>query len=145
MKKIILTIAIALYSICSFANEAKVNTSVLNAFNSEFSSAKEVKWTSSAEFYKVSFMYDEQHLTAFYSFNGNMLAMARNISSLDLPLNLQKSLKKDYSGRWISELFELSNGEGTSYYITLEQADSRIVLKSENGANWSVYKKSSKA
>ena len=145
MKKIILTIAIAFSSVLAFANETKVSTAVLNAFNREFASAKEVSWTSSSSFFKVSFVYNEQHLTAFYSFEVKMMAMARNISSLDLPLNLQKSLMENYSGRWISELFELSNAEGTSYYITLEQADSKIILKSENGSEWSVYKKSSKA
>ncbi|MET0464502.1 MAG: hypothetical protein ABW007_15155, partial [Chitinophagaceae bacterium] len=96
-------------------------------------------------FYKASFVYNEQHIAAFYSFEGEMLGLARNISSLDLPMNLQHSLKKEYGGRWITELFELSNADGTSYYITLEQADSKVVLKSDNGLQWSVYKKSAKA
>lgn len=145
MKKIILTLAIALSSFFAFANETTVNTAVLNAFNSEFATAKEVKWTSGANFYKASFIYNEQNVTAFYSFQGEMLGLARNISSLDLPMSLQTSLKNEYGGRWITELFELSTEEGTSYYITLEQADSKIVLKSENGSQWSVYKKSTKA
>lgn len=145
MKKIILTIAIAFSSFFAFANETNVNTAVLNAFNSDFAAAKEVSWTSGTGFYKASFTYNEQHVTAFYSFEGQMLGMARNISSLDLPMNLQTSLKQKYGGRWITELFELSNEEGTTYYITLEQADSKIILKSENGSQWSVYKKSTKA
>lgn len=145
MKKIILTIAIALSSVFVFANETTVNTTVASHFNKDFASAKEVKWTSCTNFYKASFVYNEQHLIAFYSFDGNMIGLARNISSLDLPFSLQASLKKDYGGRWISELFELSNEDGTSYYITLEQADSKIVLRSVNGSDWSVYKKSTKA
>lgn len=145
MKKIILTLAIAFSSFAVFANETKVSTAVLNAFNTEFANATEVNWTSGAGFYKASFVYNTQHVTAFYSFEGEMMGMARNISSLDLPMNLQTSLKKDYGSRWISELFELSNAEGTSYYITLEQADSKITLKSVNGGSWSVYKKSIKA
>lgn len=145
MKKIILTIAIAVSSLFVFANETNVNSTVVNAFNSEFSSATEVKWTSGANFYKASFVFNQQHLTVFYSFEGKMLGVAKNISSLDLPMNLQASLKKEYSGRWITELFELSGEEGTGYYVTLEQADSKIILKSENGSQWSVYKKSTKS
>jgi hypothetical protein len=145
MKKIILTIAIAISSFLAFANETKVNTTVLSAFNSEFAGAKEITWTSGTGFYKASFLYNSQHVAAFYSFDGEMLGMARNISSLDLPMNLQSSLKKEYGGRWISDLFEFSNEEGTHYYITLEQADSKIVLKSDNGSQWSVYKKTDKA
>jgi hypothetical protein len=145
MKKIILTIAIAVSSLFVFANETNVNSAVMNAFNSEFSSATEVKWTSATNFYKASFVFNEQHLTVFYSFEGKMLGVAKNISSLDLPMSLQASLKKEFGGRWITELFELSGEEGTSYYITLEQADSKVILKSENGSQWSVYKKSAKS
>lgn len=145
MKKIILTLAIALSTFAVFANNTTVSSTVLNAFNKEFSGATEVSWSAGAGFYKANFVYNTQYVTAFYSFAGEMIGLARNISSLDLPLKLQSSLKKDYSGRWISELFELSNEEGTSYYITLEQADSKIVLKSVDGLTWSVYKKSVKA
>ena len=145
MKKIILTLAIALSSFAIFAKDVKVSTAVLNAFASEFSEAKDVQWSTGAGFYKAAFVYNEQYMTAFYGFDGQMLGIARNISSLDLPLNLQASLKKDYSGRWISELFEVSNEEGTHYYITLEQADSKITLSSSNGSKWKVYKRSTKA
>ncbi|MCG2616147.1 hypothetical protein LZZ85_17755 [Terrimonas sp. NA20] len=145
MKKIILTIAIAISSFLAFANETNVSAAVQTAFSREFAGAKEVSWTSGTGFYKASFVYNEQHVAAFYSYEGEMLGLARNIRSLDLPMSLQRSLKKEYGGRWITELFEMSNAEGTSYYITLEQADSKVILKSENGSQWSVYKKSSKA
>ena len=145
MKKIILTIAIAISSFLAFANETKVSNTVLTAFSREFAGAKEVNWTSGNGFYKASFVYNNLHVAAFYSPEGEMIGMARNISSLDLPMNLQTSLKKEYKDRWITDLFELSNEDGTYYYITLEQADSKIVLKSDNGLQWTVYKKSSKA
>jgi hypothetical protein len=145
MKKIILTLAIAISSMAVFAKDVKVNTVVLSAFNTEFSEAKEVQWTAGTGFYKAAFVYNEQHLTVFYSFDGEMIGLSRNISSLDLPLNLQSSLKKEYGDRWITDLFEISNDEGTQYYITLEQADSKLTLKSSNGSKWSVYKRSTKA
>lgn len=145
MKKIIMTLAIAISSFAVFASDVKVSTAVLNAFTSEFSGAKDVQWTSGTGYYKAAFIFNEQHVTAFYGFDGQMLGLARNISSLDLPMNLQTSLKKDYADRWITELFEVSNEEGTHYYITLEQADSKVTLKSSNGSKWSVYKKSTKA
>jgi len=145
MKQIILTLAIAISSFAAFAKDTKVNTAVLNSFNSDFADAKEVNWSSGTGFYKASFIYNEKYVTAYYSFKGEMLGFSRNISSLDLPMNLQASLKKDYSGRWISELFELADQDGTSYYITLEQADTKVILKSINGGSWSVYKKSTKA
>ena len=145
MKKIIVTLAIALSTLSSFAGEVKVSSKVLDAFNSSFASATEISWTSTSNYYKASFVFNEQHVFAFYSADGELMGLTRNISSLDLPLTLQTSLKKDYSNYWISDLFEVSNSEGTGYYITVENADSKIVLKSTGGESWKTYQKKTKA
>jgi hypothetical protein len=58
-----------------------------------------------------------------------------------LPHYLQKRLKRSLSNYWISDLFEITNHDETSYYVTLENADSKIVLKSENGSDWMVFQR----
>lgn len=141
MKQIIMTLAIAISSLTAFATDDNVGKEVLNAFNKEFTGAKEVKWTTGNGFYRVAFVYNQQYVSAFYNSNGELLATTRNISSLNLPLQLQTRLKSDYSEYWISDLFELSNNEGTSYYITLVKGDSRVVLKSLDDSAWSVFMK----
>jgi hypothetical protein len=145
MKKIMLTLAIALSSLASFAGEENVSSTVLNAFSKEFDGAKEVQWTNGKDCFKASFVFNSQHVIAFYNLDGELMGLTRNISSLDLPISLQTSLKKDYSGYWISDLFEVSNADGTNYYITMEKADGKVVLKSGIGSKWSVYKKVIKA
>jgi hypothetical protein len=145
MKKIIITLAVALSTLSSFAGEENVNTRVLNSFNSEFASAKEVTWTAGNNYYKAAFVFNSQHVFAFYNTDGELLGLTRYISSLDLPMNLQSDLRKGYGNYWISDLFEVSNNEGASYYITMENADTRIVLKSTFGSDWSVYQKITKA
>src|SRR5262245_11945591 len=145
MKKLILTLAVALTTLCSFAGDGTISTRVLNAFKSDFASAKEITWTSTNDYYKASFVFNDQYVQAFYNMDGDLIGMTRNISSLDLPLSLQSSLKKAYGNYWISDLFEASNHDGTSYYITLENADSKIVLKSTGGENWKTYQKATKA
>lgn len=144
MKKMIMTLAVALSTLCSFAGEVNVNTKVLNAFKTDFATAGEVTWTAGNNYYKAAFVFNGQHVFAFYSNEGEMMGLTRYISSLDLPVNLQANLKKTYSKYWISDLFEVSNSDGTAYYITLENADSKIVLKSSDG-RWSVFQKISKA
>ena len=145
MKKMILTLAIAISSIASFAGNETVSSNVLSAFNKEFEGAKDVQWATGKNCYKASFVFNSQHVVAFYNLEGELMGMSRNISSLDLPINLQASLKKDYSAYWISDLFEVSNSEGTAYYITMEKADGQVILKSGLGSKWGVYKKSTKA
>jgi hypothetical protein len=145
MKKIIITLAVALSTLSSFAREVEVSSRVLDKFKSEFAGAKEVSWTAGENFYKAEFVYNDQHVFAFYSTTGELLGLTRYISSLDLPINLQASLKKNYGNYWISDLFEVSNEEGTGYYLTMENADSKVVLKSTGGGSWDVYKKIAKA
>ena len=144
MKKIIIMLAVTISSLAALASEENVDKKVLNAFSQEFAGAKDVKWTTNETFYKASFVFNGQYVYAFYQLDGELLAMTRNISSLDLPISLQTSLKKGYEGYWISDLFEISNNEGTKYYITMENADSKLVLKSTNAGDWVSFKKSAK-
>jgi hypothetical protein len=147
MKKMILMLAVAVSSVVAFAGEenANIDSQVLNAFKSEFVAAQEVTWTAGKDFYKASFVYNGRHVAAFYSLDGELLGLTRNITSLELPVKLETTLKNNYSGYWISDLFELSNNDGTNYYVTLENADQQIVLKSTGTNNWRVYKKIVKA
>jgi hypothetical protein len=144
MKKIIIMLAVAISSLTAFASDKNVSSNVLNAFNKEFSGAKDVQWTSTNDYYKAEFVYNGQNVNAFYKSDGNLLAVTRNISSLQLPINLQTNLKNNYNNYWITDLFEVSSNDGTSYYITVEKADSKVVLKSDGSGKWDVFKKIAK-
>jgi hypothetical protein len=143
MKKIIIMLAIAISSITAFAGD-NVNQTVLNAFNKEFSGAKDVQWSGTSDFFKAEFVYNGQNVSAYYKPDGEFIALTRNISSTELPIGLQTNLRNNYSSYWISDLFEVSSYEGTSYYITLEKADSKLVLKSDGTGKWSSFKKIAK-
>ncbi len=147
MKKIMMTLALALTltTMYAFTGEEAVNKQALDAFKTEFAGATNAAWTVSNDYYKVSFTMNEQTLFAFYSMTGEFIAATRYISSFQLPLNLQSSLRKSYNKYWITDLFEMANHDGTAYYVTLETADSKIVLKSIDGSDWSVFQKSKKA
>ena len=146
MKKMMIALAMVFTVITTTAFAGvTVKQEVLNAFKTEFTKATEVSWTVGDTYYKAAFTMNDQKLFAFYSLEGEFLALTRNISSLQLPLNLQKSLKNRRNGQWITDLFEVANGEGTAYYITLESADAKVVLKSIGGSDWTVYKKSNKS
>jgi hypothetical protein len=77
-------------------------------------------------------------MSAFYSTNGELLAVTRNIVSSQLPVNLLISLKKYYSTSWITDLFEFNGDNQDCYYITLENADTKTTLRS-NGDSWEIY------
>jgi hypothetical protein len=93
----------------------------------------------------VTFTLSDQKLFAFYNSQGEFLAVTRYISSFQLPIHLQTGLKKSYNNYWISDLFEISGNDETSYYVTLENADTKIVLRSTDGKEWTPYQKNKKA
>lgn len=145
MKKMILTLAIAISSLAVFAGEAEVNEKVLDAFKTEFTTAKEVKWSINNDYYTASFIYNDKYVFAFYNLDGDLLGMTRYMSTVELPLNLQIDLKKNMNGYWVSDLFEVAKNGTTSYYITLENADTKVVLQSTGGSDWSEFKKEKKS
>jgi hypothetical protein len=140
-----LTILCSLISFSSFANPTeKIASRVLQAFNNSFKNAANVEWTIGDNFYKASFQIDEQYVNAFYSIEGEMIAVTKRITSTQLPVALQTALKEETQSAWITDLFEIANEEGTSYYVTVENADQKLVLKSE-GSSWTSFKKYQKS
>lgn len=140
MKKMILTLAIAISSFAAFAGEENVSKKVLDAFKTEFKAVKDVEWTAGSDYYKASFVYNDKHLFAYYNMDGDLLGLTRYISPVDLPLNLQIGLKKNSNDYWISDLFEVAKNGTTSYYLTIENAETKTVLKSTGGSDWEEFK-----
>lgn len=144
MKKMILALAILVSTVSAFASDVNVTEKVQKAFKTEFSNASEVNWSQGDNYYKATFNYNGTYLFAFYNEEGELLALSRYISPVNLPFVLQNNLKKSYEGYWVSDLFEASKNGSTYYYITLENADTKIVLKS-TGNSWDVYSKHKKS
>lgn len=140
---ILLTVLSSFFVTNSHATD-NVSADVMKLFQQTFVNAKEATWTVSQNHYKVEFLLNDQTITAFYSHQGEFIGVTRNISSLQLPIMLQTELKKEFAHYWISELFELSNQSGAEYYVTVENADSKIVLKASGNSNWTTYQKSRK-
>lgn len=144
MKKVLMLLAITLSTMVVFARDVEVSKKVLNAFKTEFATAQEVTWSAGANYYRAAFVFNGQHVSAFFNNDGELLGINRYISLLNLPMNLQASLKRSYSEYWITDLLEVTKSESTGYYITLENADTRIVLKAGADSDWYVYNKSKK-
>jgi len=141
---ITLTVLFSLISMSSFASDSKVDSRVLKSFETSFKNATEVDWTVTNNFYKAKFSLNGQYVAAYFDASGNMIAITRNISSTQLPISLQTNLKNNYEGFWISDLFEVANEEGTTYYVTVENADTKLILKSSN-SDWVTYQKERKS
>ena len=125
-------------------NDNGVSDKVIKSFKKEFNSAQDVQWEQSRGFAKATFKLNDQIVCAYYSEEGDLLGLTRNIVSTQLPISLLADLKKDYNGYWITDLFEMAAQDTTNYYITIENSDYTIVLKSSGSEGWEVYRKEKK-
>lgn len=140
-----LTFALTMVS-TSFANIANDdhNAAVTASFHKDFKKAELLTSETGKNYTKLTFRMNDMVLFAFYSEEGQLLAVTRNIKSNQLPINLLLQVKQDYATYWISELFEFNSDGTNTYYITLENADSSITLRASGTDSWDVYSKKTK-
>ncbi|MDR3713122.1 MAG: hypothetical protein P4L51_09935 [Puia sp.] len=114
------------------------------SFRQDFKNVELIRSEVGAHFTTLTFRTNDMILMAFYTEKGELIATTHNILSTQLPIKLLMDLKKDYKGYWITELFEL-NGKGQdAYYISLENADTKISLRSNEYSAWEVYRHAEK-
>lgn len=146
-KKIAFTLVLLLTVTMSYSFAAapdSINGQIAVAFQKDFRNAKVMSTEVNRHFTKLTFKMNDIIMFAFYSDNGQLLAVTRNILSTQLPINLMMDLKKNYNGYWITELFELNGDSQNCYYVSLESADAKIVLRSTSDDTWEVYEKKAK-
>jgi hypothetical protein len=145
MKKTILlgTLLFTLFSHYSFAGRKvkEIDERVKASFNREFVNAEEVQWVDMKSYIKVNFKVVNQALSAYFNPDGELLAVTRNISSNQLPIGLLLTLKTKYAGYWITDLLEMNDRESSIYFATVTNGDREILLKSQQGNSWQVYRK----
>ena len=157
MKKNLLILALVLVGITgsSFATSSltassratgnpDINRFVLVSFNHQFASAREARWETNKNFSRYPFSGQPDFCLLTIPLDGDLLAISRYINPDQLPVQLLISLKKDYSGYWISDLFEIHINDDSSYYVTVENGSQRKVLKSIDSGNWSTFKTENK-
>ena len=138
---VIMTLGIGSSFAAPIAENGQEN--INNSFHRDFRQAELLSTNAGKDYTKLTFKMHGVILSAFYSDNGELLAVTRNIPSSQLPLRLLMDLKNNYANYWITDLFEINTNGSSSYYITLENADTKLTLRS-NEAAWDSYNKTSK-
>ncbi len=143
MKKRILILAASLILIfsVSYANgdSKPVPARVSSVFSDDFFYASNVRWEANGEYYKASFDKHGMTVYAFYTGDGELMGVATYLLSNRLPGNLQSEIQGKYAGYWITDLFQFNINNNVGYFVTLENADRKIMLKAEENKSWSFY------
>ena len=147
MKKSLLTATsiAGLLSLTVLSAKADVNQKVLQSFYSVFAKASNIKWMEYQDHYFVSFNQNDILIKANYDAAGNILSAMRYYQEQHLPLNILYSLKKSYPSKAIDIVTEVSNDEGTVYFIQLKDEKGWTVVKSDESADFEIADKFKKA
>ena len=143
MKKIVVALSLLLTVglTSAFANEPKVNASVLASFDKEFSFVKDAKWTVSNEFSKAVFILSDRRIEAYFSNDGEYLGSARDLIFNQLPMSVISSMNKRFGDVGVYEIVERSiNGE-TLYYMTVDYANKILRIEATPSGGLSIIKK----
>ena len=141
-KFVILMTAFLLSMASTFAktSDGGVPSSIVSDFSSHFYHAQNVKWDKIDSYYEVTFNQFGTTLFAFYTEDADFMGIGNYILSNKLPESLSAELKTKYSRYWVSDLFRYLVNDQPGYCITIENGDQKIMLKSEGGQSWNLYK-----
>jgi hypothetical protein len=117
---------------------------VIAVFHKEFRSADVMQVEKKKDYTKVTFQMNGVVMFAYYSTDGDLVAVVRNILSTQLPIRLLMQLKQNHPDCWITDLFEVDHDGQTVYYASLENSDLKLTLRSADTNSWETYQKETK-
>ena len=124
MKKLLALVLAFTISTATFAtNDNPVPTKVVTKLNADFKVDGNVKWKTTADWYKASFVSNNQIVDAFYSPQGKFIGVSRLISPAQLPMLLAKEVTEKAKSATVSNLFEMYTERGTEYYISYKNGN----------------------
>jgi hypothetical protein len=141
MKKKFLVLATTLimaFSATFAKDNSTVPASIQTELHQKFADANDVQWQTTANYYKATFTINGHQLKAFYSFDGDLIGMSRQINVDQLPMALIADVKEKSATNKITDLFELLTDRGTEYYITY-QGDKGSKTYKSTGDYWTRY------
>lgn len=123
----------------SYAKDGRIPDPVASEFGTHFSNARNVKWEQIGSYYRVTFDELGTTLFAFYTEDADLMGIANYELSDKLPASLRSEIKNKYGDYWITDLFRYSVKDTRGYFIELENADRKIMLKSDGNQKWYIY------
>jgi hypothetical protein len=116
---------------------------VLNSFYYSFAQNTPVAWSTFRDLYKADVTINNKRLSIFYNADGESVAVAQYILINDIPESLRSDLMKTVGADTIKETFEVSNTQGSNYYVTVENEKQTKILVAF-GNKWKVFQKINK-
>jgi hypothetical protein len=119
-----------------FASDSTyVNYKTKQSFEKEFAGAESVKWKDLGDYQMASFVLYGYQVEAYFTTSGELEGSARDIPFYQLPLAVIRSLDKRFTGACFTDVHEVSNIEGISYWLTVKTQNKCYRVKTAPSGN----------
>ena len=110
--------------------QKEINPTLETIFARQFAGAEHVKWTAVEDgVTKATFTLAGIRTEAYYSPEGELLGTLRNLFYSQLPLSVMQAVNNKFIGGVVIEIMEITNQEGTSYRVILEQKERKYTTR----------------
>ncbi|SDE12376.1 hypothetical protein [Niabella drilacis] len=140
MKLFILTavLSLGLNAMAAVPATPAVNEKVMKTFNQVFAGARDVQWNATAGYSEASFRSGAIATRAVIDNSGALIRTIRYYGQNELPSNVLYKIRKQYDGKAIFGVTEVTNTAGTLYHVVIK--DSRNLFNVTVDNNGSVLK-----
>src|SRR5580658_5839092 len=108
-----------------------ISDKLLQAFRKTFPDAMQVKWVESPDSYMVTFKQNDILTKVNYDKDGNFVSSIRYYSEKNLPITVIYRLEKEYAGKSVFGVTEVSTENGTEYFIKLQDEKNWYTVHSD--------------
>lgn len=145
MKLFILTAALSLGLNAMAATTPVVNPTVspkaLKTFNEVFTDAKDVQWSTTANYNEAHFSSDAVTTRVMIDNSGKLVRTIRYYQAAKLPSNILYKVKEKYNDKEIFGITEITNESGVAYHIVVRDDKYIYNVDADNNGNISQAKK----
>jgi len=143
MKKLLIAVLIVTTLATSAFAKAPttVNYVAVKNFNIEFRHASDVKWSSTENYIKASFVYGNERMEAFYTLDGEKIGTTTGISLEQLPVKAKRAFAKNYSGYEVKQGILFEGVEENAYFLSAENEKESLIVKVYDNGSTSVDRK----
>lgn len=122
--------AVTVATVFATPNPEKADPRAEEVFRKEFAGAQDVNWSSMKEgLQKVSFVWGGLRTIAYFNDRAELVGSVRNVFYDHLPLTVVRSVESRFNNPVVVEVTEISNADGTSYQMVLEQKNKRYRVR----------------
>jgi hypothetical protein len=142
----LLTLSAGVFAEHPFAeHHFTVSDKLLQVFKRTFPDAIQVKWIEQPDSYLVTFKQNDILTKVSYDKDGNFVSSIRYYSEKNLPVTVICRLEKEYAGKSVFGVTEVSTENGTEYFIKLQDEKNWYTVHSDASGNLEKIEKFRKA